>query len=253
MKQWARLRSKKSRNEQGLFLLDGFYELREALRSPHQPLEVLFCRDFLRSEEEENFIYTLPCPATELSESAFRHLSYRENGDGWISVCKQFTHTVESLSLSEAPLFIVTENLENPGNLGAIMRSAEAAQADAVFTIGNKIDLFNPNALYASRALIFHLPVIQIENTVLLDFFKEKKIGIHATFPHSQTPYWEKDLTGGIAFVLGSESEGLTPFWNQDFSSPISIPMKGTADSLNISNTAAILLFEATRQRAVNR
>lgn len=252
VKAWARLRSKKSRTEQKLFLLDGFYELKEALRSQHQPKEILFCRE-LWKEDCEDFIEESPYEFVELSASAFEHLAYRENADGWIAVFEQFSYELAEIKLSSTPLFLLAENMEKPGNLGAMMRSAEAAGADAIITTGQEIDLFNPNALYSSRALLFHLPVIQTTNAAALAFFQQHRVQVHATFPSCPIPYWEKDFSQPVAFALGSESDGLTPFWNQETTSPITIPMNGSADSLNLSNTAAILLFEALRQRAGKR
>ena len=158
--------------------------------------------------------------------------------------------SLAALDLGPDPLVVVLEAVEKPGNLGAVLRSADAAGADAVIVADPRTDLFNPNAVRASLGTIFALPVAAGSSADVRAWLDERGIAVLAARVEASVPYTAADLRGSVALVLGSEAEGLTDAWAGEGVTPISLPMHGVADSLNVSITAAVLLYEARRQRA---
>ncbi|HFA50589.1 MAG TPA: RNA methyltransferase [Bacteroidetes bacterium] len=147
------------------------------------------------------------------------------------------------------PLYLVLEGIEKPGNLGAILRTADAAGADGIFLCEPKFDLYNPNAIRASLGAIFTLPIFEMPSEEAAAFFKNNNIPVYATWLEAAKPLYECDLKGAAALVLGAEATGISPFWLGQADQRIIIPMSGQVDSLNVSTSAAIVLFEAVRQR----
>jgi TrmH family RNA methyltransferase len=176
-------------------------------------------------------------------------VAFGQRSDGVVAVVAAPTGSLEELVPPEHPLVVVAEGIEKPGNLGAIIRTADGAGADAVIAADPRTDLFNPNAIRASLGTIFGLPVVSAATSATLDWLVDHGIRPVAARPDAALTYTEADLRGPLAIVLGSEAGGLGEGWTDSRVQPVAIPMRGIADSLNVSIAAAILLYEARRQR----
>ena len=247
----AKLKDRRARSREGRFLIEGAREVSRALAAG-VGLEALYlCPDLLGeaghavSREAE----TLGVPLTELSETAFKVLSYRENPDGVVAVAKRQEKTLTDLTLPEDALVVLVEGLEKPGNLGALLRTADSVGAHALFATGGGTDLENPNVIRSSMGSIFSLPVVAVESAELLAWLRTERFSLVATTPHTGTLYWDAAYTGRTAVLLGAEHSGLSSSWLEAASVRVKIPMQGLADSLNVATTGALLLYEVLRQR----
>jgi TrmH family RNA methyltransferase len=251
------LRDARERRERGRLLVDGAREIGRALDAGLRPVEVWVAPDRVRSDEARALLPRLGRGGAELIETTpelFARLAYGERDDGVVSVFAQPSTDLARLDLSDRALVAVVEGLEKPGNLGAIVRSADGAGADAVIVTDPVVDVWNPNAIRASLGTILSLPLAVCAAVDAVDFLRERGIGIVAARVDAPTDFDHIDLTGPVAIVVGSEAEGLGDPWRASDVAAIRIPMLGLADSLNASTTAAILLYEARRQRrAVSR
>ena len=185
----------------------------------------------------------------EIPEQLYRKVAYREGTEGIIAEVEYKALKLEDLQLPENPLIMVLESVEKPGNLGAVLRSADAARADAVLICDPLTDLYNPNLIRASIGAIFSVPTVACTSEEAIAFLKKKGICILTAQLQDSSLYYDVDMRRGTALVMGTESTGLTDQWRQAASAHIRIPMLGRLDSLNVSVSAAILLFEAVRQR----
>ena len=185
----------------------------------------------------------------EVSEEVYRKISYREGTEGVMAEVKVPERKLEGLELPENPLVMVLESVEKPGNLGAVLRSADAAGADAVLVCDPLTDLWNPNLIRASVGAVFTVPCATCSSQEAIDWLKARGIRILTAQLQDSSLYYDCDMTVGTALVMGTEATGLTPRWRQAADAHIRIPMLGALDSLNVSVSAAILLFEAVRQR----
>jgi len=234
----------RERKQQGLFLIEGRREINLALKGKIEIENIFFCPDYAKQKleiDEEKSI--------EVSKKVFDKISYRENPDGFLAVAKTREVKLEKVKLNSKPLIIILEAVEKPGNLGAILRTADAARADAVIINDAKTDIYNPNVIRASQGTVFTVPVIlsSIEETV--GFCKKNKIKIFATTPDTEKEYAKVDYSGCCAIVMGTEDKGLSREWLKSADEKIKIKMRGQIDSLNVSVSTAIILFEALRQR----
>lgn len=254
VKNLVKLRERKHRDRQERFLVEGLRELGHAIGSGFTVEEVFFCPELFPSEAHRDFVDGLRREGTvrlsRMSVSAFEKVAYREGPDGLIGVGLQEASTLRQLKLPDNPLLLVIEGLEKPGNLGAILRSADAAGVDAVILADCVIDRYNPNAIRSSQGLVFSLPVLSADSEALAEWLRANRIQSFATTPDTETPHWSVDYTGPTALLLGSESDGLSDFWLKTADARIRIPMAGRADSLNVAAAAAVCLFEARRQRS---
>jgi len=194
---------------------------------------------------------TLP-PGTEVitvSDRVYQRIALRGSTEGIVATVKARHLTLADLRLGPSPLIVVLESVEKPGNLGAVLRSADAAAADAVIVCDPLTDIYNPNIIRSSTGTIFTLPCVACTSEECIRFLAENNIQILTAQLQDSQLYYDTDMRGPTAIVFGTESTGLTPQWRHAASSHIRIPMLGTADSLNVSVSAAILLFEAVRQR----
>jgi len=235
----------RERKQQGLFLIEGWREINLALKGGVEIENMFFCQDYIKHElniDEEKLI--------EVSKKVFNKISYRENPDGFLAVAKLKEVKLEKIKLSSKPLIIVLEAVEKPGNLGAILRTADAAGADAVIINDAKTDIYNPNVIRASQGTVFTVPIVlsSIEKTV--SFFKDNKIKIFATTPEAKVEYTGANYKQNCAIIMGAEDKGLSKEWLEIADEKIKIKMNGRIDSLNVSVSTAIVLFEAIRQRA---
>lgn len=256
VKALVRLRSARERRSTGLMIIEEKLVIERALTAGVAVQEVWSCQ-----ERETPEIAALRagiwdsagCDRFLVSAPVMDKIAYRDRTEGLLIVARIPRLSLDDLKLpaDRAPLVVVVENLEKPGNLGAVQRVADAVGADAVLVCGAGTDLYNPNVLRASRGACFHVPCLAAESAEILDFLKRHDIRTVATTPGAQTGWTEADLTGPTAVVLGAEHEGLSESWLQAADLKISLPMRGAGDSLNISATAAILLYESLRQRSV--
>ena len=253
----------RARREQGLFVVEGRRELEHALEAGFVARTVFVCPEIagLSSRPSEargeillsDFSTTLEMTEgaliVEIPESLYRKAAYREGTEGILAVMEARTLRLEDLVLGEAPLVVVLESVEKPGNLGAVLRSADAARADAVIVCDPLTDLWNPNLIRASLGGIFTVPTVCASSEEAIVWLRARGIRILTAQLQDSAWYYDIDMTGGTALVMGTESTGLTDIWRRAADAHIRIPMLGRLDSLNVSVSAAILLFEAVRQR----
>ena len=244
----AKLKLRRTREREGRFLVEGAREVTRALAAGVR-LETLYvCPDFLGIDGRSVLELAESINVTELSAPAFKLLSYRENPDGIIAVAERQDKRLTDLTLPDDALVVVVEGLEKPGNLGALLRTADGVGAHALFVTGQGTDLENPNVVRSSMGSVFSLPTFAVDSDELLYYLKREQVSLVATTPHTETLYWEADLTGRAAILLGAEHSGLTPEW-VTAGQAVRIPMQGQADSLNVATAGALLLYEALRQR----
>lgn len=232
------------RREEGLFVVEGQREIEHCMACGYEIVE-LFVLNTLN--------YTGDTPATLVSPQVYEKMAYRESTEGLIAVAKTKQHRLKDLSLKENPLVVVLESVEKPGNLGAILRSAEAAGVDAVIVCDPLTDLYNPNLIRASIGGVFCVPTAVCSSEECITFLKEHKISILTAQLQDSYDYYDYDMCQATAIVMGTESTGLSQQWRDAADAHIRIPMLGRLDSLNVSVSAAILMYEAVRQRKVKK
>lgn len=236
----------KARREQGLFVVEGRRELEHCLEGGFDVKTIFVCPEIA----EEGTIPSAAKPLIiEIPEALYKKVAYRESTEGIIAEVAYKSLSLEDLKLPENPLIVVLESVEKPGNLGAVLRSADAAGADAVLIGDPLTDLYNPNLIRASIGAVFTVPVVAAPSADIIAFLKARGIQILTAQLQDSSLYYDMDMCRGTAIVMGTESTGLTPVWRQAADAHIRIPMLGRLDSLNVSVSAAILLFEAVRQR----
>lgn len=248
------LRNRSNREASGQVLVYGVRESARALATGAVPVECLWCRDYFRSDYAEQVVSQLAkagADSAEVAREAFDKLSYGDRLDGVVSVFKAAAHRLDEIVLPDHPLVAVIEGVEKPGNLGAVLRSADGAGVDAVVVVDPVIDLFNPNAIRASVAAVFQANIAVAGAEPTLRWLTEHGLAIYAARPDARQSYHQADYKQGSAIVLGNEANGLTDTWCDPSVIPVSLPMLGIADSLNVSATAAVLFYEARRQRSV--
>ena len=256
IKQLVKLRDRRPRDEAGVFLVEGYREIRRALEKGIALEEVYFAPEWFLGENEPALLAearTAGARLFELSREAFAKVAYRERPDGLLAVAPQWKRTLADMPLSAMPFLLVVESIEKPGNLGTILRSADAAGCDAVIVCDPVTDLFNPNVVRASTGVLFSVPCVVAGSEEVQGWLKERGIRTIATTPAAQVLYSDADLRGPLAVVMGSEQYGLSDFWLAKADLPVRIPMAGQADSLNVAMATIITLFEAVRQRAQPR
>lgn len=258
----VRLRDRRPRDEAGVFLVEGYRQIRRAL-DRHVPLtELFFSPEWFLGENEPALLAEAAAAGAqlfELSRDAFGKVAYRERPDGLLAVAPQWRHTLADLALRlEAaagppaalpPFLLVVEAIEKPGNLGTILRSADAAGVHALIVCDPVTDLFNPNVVRASTGVLFSVPVVIAPGAEVRTWLKGRGIRSVATTPAAPALYTDVDLRGPLAIIMGSEQYGLSEPWLQEADERVRIPMAGQADSLNVAMAALITVFEAVRQR----
>ena len=232
------------RREEGLFVVEGQREIEHCMASGYEVVEV-FTVDGLR--------FTVDSPVTKVSPQVYEKMAYRGSTEGMIAIVKAKDHSISSVNCKllsvNNPLVVVLESVEKPGNLGAILRSADAANVDAVIVCDPLTDLYNPNLIRASIGAIFTVPTAVCTSEECIAFLKERKIKILTAQLQDSYEYYNYDMRQATAIVMGTESTGLTQQWREAADAHIRIPMLGRLDSLNVSVSAAILMYEAVRQR----
>jgi len=256
VKQLVKLRDRRARDEAGVFLIEGYREIRRALEKGTVVRELYYAPEWFLGENEPALIARAEQAGAklfELTREAFAKIAYRERPDGLIALAPQWKRSWDDLEAKihglADPFFLVVEAIEKPGNLGTLLRGADAAGCDAVIVCDPVTDLFNPNVVRASTGVLFSMPCLVAENESALAWLRREKIRIAATTPAGKQLHTEVDLRGALAVVMGSEQYGLSEFWLNNADLLIRIPMAGQADSLNVGMAAVITLFEAVRQR----
>ncbi|MCK6540899.1 MAG: RNA methyltransferase [Anaerolineales bacterium] len=235
---------KRQRQKDGLLLVEGWDEIQLALAAGHKPQTVLTSPELasLQSAFASADIITV-------SRAVFEKMSYRDNPDGWLAVFPIPQTRLDDLKVPAAPLVIVAESIEKPGNLGAILRTADAARVDAVLVCDPRVDAWNPNVVRASRGAVFSVPVVECDNKSALEWLRARGIRILAATPSADRLYSDVDMREPTAIVVGAEDEGLTDFWMSNADVRVRIPMLGKVNSLNVSVSTALIVYEAVRQR----
>jgi RNA methyltransferase, TrmH family len=253
----ARLRERRERDATGLTLVDGGREALRALEAGAIVEAAFVCPPLISTTEAKRVAEKLgqdvgPFGASidvvEVGERAFEKLAYGDRSDGVVLVVRAPRSALADLQLPPDPLVVVTDDVEKPGNVGAILRSADAVGASAVIAAG-RTDLFNPNVIRASVGTVFSMPVAAAPAGEVAAWLRERGLRILATRVDAELLHVDADLTGSVAVVLGSEAEGLSDAWRDHDVEAVRLPMAGVADSLNVSVAAAVLLYEAWRQR----
>ena len=246
------LRERRHRERRGETIIDGAREVLRAIEAGVAVEEAFVCNPLVRTPDAESARDALAKAGAEIvdvGERAFERLAFGERAEGVIVVVRTPSTDLGGLDLPRDPLVVVVEAVEKPGNLGAILRSADGAGADAIIAADPRTDVFNPNAIRASLGTIFALPLAIAHAADTLDWLAGHGIRSIAARVDAARPYMEANLTGAVAVVLGSEAEGLSETWRDPRVEAVRLPMHGVADSLNVAATAAVLLYEARRQR----
>lgn len=236
------------------FLIEGYRELTRAVQGGVKIEKLFYCPPLFLGENEKALIdqiASLGAGTIETTRAVFQKLTYRDRPDGLIAIAPKMDQCLENVTgqTGHPPLFVIAEGIEKPGNLGSIMRSADGARVDAVIVCNRCTDTTNPNVVRASVGTLFTQPIIEVDREDLLIWLKENHIQIVSTSPKAKMDYTEADLRGPTAIVVGSEQLGLSEMWLTSCDVQVSIPMLGTADSLNVSTATTLLLYEALRQR----
>lgn len=244
VKDLVRLRSRRHREREGLFSIEGRRPLEIALEAGVELAQVVVCPELGGDAIDQ------AAPVVEMAEVPFRKASIGQNPDGVLGVARHLDTNLDRLSPPPRCLLLVVEAIEKPGNLGAMLRSADAAGADAVIVTDPTTDVHNPNVVRASQGALFTVPLAVADTQATLAWLAERRISLVATSPEAAVTVWDVDLTGSVAVAIGAEADGLSATMLGGAQSRVAIPMRGRIDSLNASVTAALLLYEAVRQRS---
>ncbi len=260
IKSAVKLRKSRDRRRSGMFIAEGPREVSRAIAAGLELAEVFTCPDVMADYDIRAALYGMDeqTPTFTVTKTLIKMLAYRDDPEGLIAVVKQPTWAIDELPVPEveangkrASLYLIAVGTQKPGNLGAMVRTAEAAGCKAVLACGESVDAFNPNAIRASTCAVFTLPVIQLADVEAVDYLRGQSIRIAATTPAADgSIYTDADLTGPLAIVIGPEDTGLSSAWLDAADVRLAIPTLGrTVDSLNAANAAAVVLYEAVRQR----
>mgnify|MGYP003450789545 FL=1 len=237
----------RTRRALGLFVVEGRRELEHCLEAGYEIDSVFWCPEILPELPQE--LIGGDVPVSELTAELYGRIAYRGGTEGLVARVKARPHTLEDLTLKDNPLIVVLESVEKPGNLGAVFRSADAAGADAVIICDPLTDLYNPNLIRSSIGGVFTVQSAVCDSASAISWLKARGMKILTAQLQDSSWYYDVDMKGGTAIVIGTEATGLTEQWREAADAHIRIPMLGALDSLNASVSAAILLFEAVRQR----
>lgn len=252
-KRTLKLREGRERRRTGQLLVDGAREVLRALQSGIKPIEALLDirNDNVRTQEALAELRKREVPVVTVASDLFAKLAFGDRADGLLLVAESAQHTLNDLKLPSNGFIAVVEGVEKPGNLGAILRTTDGAGVDAVIVADSKVDLYNPNTIRASVGTLFRENIATSTSIEAQEWLVKNNVQVVVATPEATQPYYQTDLTQPTAIVLGSEALGVSDVWRKDKVVQVSLPMHGVADSLNVSATAAILLYETRRQRDV--
>jgi TrmH family RNA methyltransferase len=257
IKEIVRLRNRRHRDETKQYLIEGYRELTRALDNKIPLKSFYYCPEFFLGENERSLMqmaYDQGAEVYELSKPPFQKVSYRDRPDGLIAIAYQTPSYMEELSLilkgKANPFLLTVEAIEKPGNLGSMIRSGDGAGVDAIIVCDQATDIYNPNVIRSSIGTCFSVPIIQANGSDVIATLQQLTIPIIAASPNAKEIYTEVNYRQAVAFVVGREQIGLSKLWMKQADYLIRIPMKGSADSLNVSSATTLLLYEALRQRS---
>ncbi len=245
IKNVVKLQKSSERREQNRIIIEGRREIERAVACGFVIDTLFICNELLQEQDiriKANVI-------EEVTLEVFEKIAYREGSDGLLAVTIPKYADLKDFKPKKNPLIIVLETVEKPGNLGAVMRTADAAGVDAVIIADPRTDLFNPNAIRASIGTIFSVPLFACSSEECIKWLRANNIKIYCTYLKASIDYLEADFRQGSAIVMGTEATGISDIWVEAADQNLIIPMNGIADSLNVSVTTAIVVFEAIRQR----
>ena len=244
----------KARRREGLFVVEGVRELIHCIEAGYETFAIFACPDILSEESlgevlEASEKSSARCICYSIPKALYEKVAYRGSTEGVIAELRCKSHNLEDLTVRENPVIVVLESVEKPGNLGAILRSADAAGVDAVIVCDPLTDMYNPNLIRSSIGGIFTVQTAAASSEDTIKWLKDRCIKIFTAQLQDSEWYYDTDMTGGTAIIMGTEATGLTDVWRKAADAHIKIPMLGRLDSLNVSVSAAILMYEAVRQR----
>lgn len=252
VKNLVKLRDRGPRDDQGVFVVEGYRAISRALERKVALRELYFCRDWFLGSNEDALLEQARAAGTELIElgkNALAKAAYRDRPEGLLAVAQQWRIKPDDLILADEPFLLVVEAIEKPGNLGTILRSADAAGVHAVIVCDPVTDLFNPNVVRSSTGVLFSVPVAMATTSEVISFLKTRGVRMVATTPAASLLYSACNLTGPLAIIMGSEQFGISTPWLDACDEQVRIPMAGQADSLNVAMATIVTLFESVRQR----
>jgi TrmH family RNA methyltransferase len=252
VKELVELRKRRARDAVAMTLVDGYDELMLALDAGATVHTLYFCPDLATEPSRLALVQELAergVAVIRLGRAAFAKASYRESPDGWLAVVPTPRSELAALALPDAPLVLVVEAVEKPGNLGAMLRTAEAAGVDAVVAASPVTDWGNPNVVRASKGTVFAVPIASATTSEVIDWLRRAGLSIVVATPDTDRLVTEADLRGGMALVVGAEHAGVSQSWRRAADQLVRIPMTGRVNSLNVATSAAVVIFEAVRQR----
>nr|WP_201740432.1 RNA methyltransferase [Leeuwenhoekiella aestuarii] len=241
----------RERRKSGEFLIEGVREINLALQAGFELTRILFCYAIANAEELQLLQSKLDKNVAQIAitEEVYKKIAYRSGTEGIVASAKAKQNQLTDLLLPKNPLILIAEAPEKPGNIGALLRTADAAGVDAFILANPRTDLYNPNIIRSSVGGVFTMQIATGETEEVLTFLKEKNISIYAAILQEAISYEKQDFTGSTAIVMGTEADGLSEEWRKQSTQNIIIPMQGKIDSMNVSVAASILIFEARRQR----
>lgn len=237
----------KARKQSGTFLIEGIREIELAIKGNYYVETILICIEVIEKSFNPSIFKSFN--TIEISKEVYQKLAYRDTTEGIIAVAKTKSHQLSDLQLPENPLILVMESIEKPGNIGAMLRTCDAAKVDAVIIANPKTDLYNPNMIRSSVGCLFTNQIATASTEETIAFLQQNNINFYSATLQNSTSYHTQNFTKPTALVVGTEATGLTEPWREKATQNIIIPMQGEIDSMNVSVAAAILLFEAKRQR----
>lgn len=253
VKRLVGLRKRSSRAAEGVTVVEGLDELRLAVEADVRVETLYCCPELMREESGRDLLMALlgaGVEAVALGRTAFEKASYRESPDGWLAVVPNPDRALHDLSLGDPALVLVAEAIEKPGNLGAMLRTADAAGVDAVIAASPVTDWGNPNVVRASKGAVFAVPVASAPSDDVVRWLGERRLAIVVATPDAERLVTDLDLTGGVAVVVGAEHAGVSSVWAGVADAAGRVPMAGRVNSLNVATSAALVLYEAVRQRS---
>lgn len=243
----------RKRKKSGCFFAEGEKEITMAVKGGFQPVELFIAEDYPLEESQLAALMPANVAVYRLTSALAKGVMYREKTEGVTAVFKVPRLSAEDVKLSENPLVIVLESVEKPGNLGAVIRTADACGADVVIVCDPRTDIFHPNVIRSSVGCVFTKQVLALSGQETLNWLRTKKISVVTASVQSSDIHYDAALGGPVALVFGTEADGLSDFWNRNSDAALKIPMLGINDSLNVSVSVAVLCYEALRQRGTTR
>ncbi len=247
-----KLRERRDREKRQLTVLEGYRELTRAAEYGMELVECFFAPEMFLGENEFTVLQNLAAAGVRIYQVPpfmLEKMAYRDRPEGLIATAKMLRHTLDDLPVVENGLYLVAEAVEKPGNLGSMLRSADAAGVDGMIICDKTTDIYNPNVIRASTGALFAVPLAEATTEETFNWLRKHNIKILSATPHTDNIYTEVDLTCSVAIAVGTEQTGLTERWMTECDLPVVIPMLGQIDSLNVATATTILLYEAARQR----